>query len=81
VIRGNVRYEKNILLNPVMKLSVKQKELVDSLPYRVIMEKAKVTQSTVKRLKTNISDMRIVTLENILKRVWSMTIQDFINLE
>lgn len=64
-----------------MKLSVKQKELVDSLPYRVIMERAKVTQSTVKRLKTNISDMRIVTLENILKRVWSMTIQEFINLE
>lgn len=81
MIRGSVGHEKNILLNSVMKLSVKQKELVDSLPYRVIMEKAKVTQSTVKRLKTNISDMRIVTLENILKRVWSMTIQDFINLE
>lgn len=63
-----------------MKLSPKQKELLGSLSYRELMDKTGIGQSTVKRLRDNIDDMRLGTLEKILKKGWSITVKDFINL-
>lgn len=63
-----------------MKLSPKQKELLESVSYRDLINKTGIGQSTVKRLRSNISDMRIGTLEKILKKVWSISVQDFFNL-
>lgn len=68
------------MTNKTMKLSPKQKELLESVSYRDLINKTGIGQSTVKRLRSNISDMRIGTLEKILKKVWSISVQDFFNL-
>jgi hypothetical protein len=63
-----------------MTLNPKQHALLLSLSYRDIMAKAKISQSTVKRLRSNIADMKLGTLENILKRVWGMSVKEFMQL-
>lgn len=63
-----------------MTLNPKQHALLLSLSYRDIMAKAKISQSTVKRLRSSIADMKLGTLENILKRVWGMSVKEFMQL-
>ncbi|TXG76699.1 hypothetical protein E6Q11_04155 [Candidatus Dojkabacteria bacterium] len=64
-----------------MKLSKKQRELICSKTYREIRDVAKVNQSTIKRMRDRINDMKVGTLEKILKQVWGMDLKEFLSIE
>lgn len=63
-----------------MKLTSKQKELLGSKTYREIMQLSGIGQSTIKRLRKDIVDMKLGTLEKVLDKVWNMSVKDFFNL-
>lgn len=64
-----------------MKLNKKQRDLICSRTYREIRDMAKVNQSTIKRMRDRIDDMKVGTLEKILKQVWGMNLKEFLSIE
>lgn len=64
-----------------MKLNKKQRDLICSRTYREIRDMAKVNQSTIKRMRDRIDDMKVGTLEKILKQVWGINLKEFLSIE